>query len=75
MPPGHAPGPTGDAHHNTVKIDSGTLARTKSPKPGPIGLPVTQLAAKTTAASPGPQIVAFAQANLGQTVGDGQCFA
>jgi CHAP domain len=74
MPPGNTPGPTG-APDKAIKIDAGTLVRTKSSIPGPIGLQAKQGTAKTTSVSVGEQIVAYARANLGQSVGDGQCFA
>lgn|SRR5215831_5321264 len=57
-----------------VAIDQGTLARTKSPSPGPIGLQGGNAGA-TAAASIAARIVQFAQDRRGRRVGDGECFA
>lgn len=60
--------------YGTVTIDSGTLARTKSPAPGPKGLSTKSSAGKPTVAELRGQVVAFARDRVGQTVGAGECF-
>jgi hypothetical protein len=68
------PGPVNEADAPIV-IDSGTLARTQSPAPGPIGLNAPSGTPRSNQASMGAQIVALAQARVADTVGDGECFA
>lgn len=53
-------------------IDNGTLARTESPPPGPIGLDAKGGSAKQP--SMADQIVSFPRHRLSQRVGDGECF-
>jgi hypothetical protein len=67
---GQAPGDLGDP----ITIDDGTLARTGSPLPGPIGLDAKGGSPKQTQASMADQIVSFPRQRRGQRVGDGQCF-
>jgi hypothetical protein len=55
-------------------IDDGTLARTESPPPGPIGLDLKSGDAKAGGASLADQIVAYARQRRGERVGDGECF-
>lgn len=60
------------------EIDAGTLARTKSPLAGPVGLTAPgAIAAKGGGAPPpiGTQVVNYARGRRGRRVGDGQCFA
>lgn len=44
-----------------IVIDEGTLARTKMPFPGPVGLQAKEGAGKTGSAASGDQIVSFAR--------------
>ena len=74
---GHGLAPTPfDGADPDDPIDEGTLPRIGSPTPRPIGLdsksPGT---AKGSTASMAEQIVAYARRQLGQKVGDGECFA
>jgi hypothetical protein len=63
------PGPVDDLGPAIV-IDDGTLARTESPLPGPIGLQ----AAGGGAGNLSDQVVRFARDNVGRSVGSGECF-
>jgi hypothetical protein len=65
-------GPIDDLGPELV-IDDGTLARTDSPFPGPIGLQANAGSGKTGAAL-GEQVVSFARGKIGQRVGQGECF-
>ncbi len=55
-------------------LDDGTLPRTGSPPPGPIGLDAKGGSAKGGTASMADQIVAYARQRRGERVGDGECF-
>jgi len=68
---GQHPGPAGTIG-GSFPVDDGTLARTSSPPPPPIGLKGGS--AKGSEASIADQIVAYARQRLGQVVGDGECF-
>lgn len=57
-----------------ILIDDGTLSRTESPSPGPIGLNAKGSGSKQAQASMADQIVAYARQQLGNQVGDGECF-
>ncbi|MPY91461.1 MAG: hypothetical protein GEU99_26575 [Luteitalea sp.] len=57
-----------------ITIDEGTLPRTKSPTPGPIGLDAKGGSPKQTQASMADRIVSFPRQRVGQRVGDGECF-
>lgn len=70
---GNPPGPLGTTGEN-VKTDDGTLARSKAPGRGPMGL-----SAKGGEETPTPdtlraQVVAFARQRVGDRVGSGECF-
>jgi hypothetical protein len=69
---GLGPAPLNELGESVV-IDDGTLVRTQSPPPGPIGLDAKSGSAKQ-AVDPAAQIVAFPRRRLGQRVGDGECF-
>jgi hypothetical protein len=69
---GLMPGPVDEGH--PIVIDEGTLARTGSPPPGPIGLDAKGGTAKAKP-SMAEQIVSYPRNRRGQRVGDGQCFA
>ncbi len=56
-----------------IIIDTGTLARTDSPPPGPIGLDARTGSANQP--SMGAQIVSFPRRHMAHRVGDGECFA
>jgi hypothetical protein len=56
-------------------IDDGTLARTESPPPGPIGLDSKSGSPKQDHASMADQIVGFPRRRLGHRHGDGECFS
>ncbi len=55
-------------------MDAGTLAKTHTPVPGPVGLQAKGGAAKLTGAALRNQIAAFARQRIDQHVGNGQCF-
>jgi hypothetical protein len=59
----------------TVVIDEGTLARTDTPIPGPIGLDAHSSGSAHVSPSVSPHVVGYAQHHAGRHVGDGQCFA
>ena len=67
--------PAGVDLDTLAPIDDGTLARTESPPPGPIGLDAKSGNAKQSTATLADQILAFARRHRGRRVGDGQCFA
>lgn len=69
---GQIPGTT-DGHGGTVVIDNGTLARTESPDPGPVGLDSSGGSGNTPTVST--RVVGFARRQQGGRVGDGECFA
>ena len=69
---GDTPGPTGGAG---TTVDPGTLARTVSPSPGPVGLASGGGgAASAGTVSMADQIVASARRRAGERVGNGECF-
>ena len=70
MAGGSLPGPIDDLGPAVV-IDNGTLARTDTPAPGPIGLQATS---GSGSAALGDQIVSFARGKITQKVGSGECF-
>jgi hypothetical protein len=69
MAGGTLPGPVDDLGPAIV-IDDGTLARTDSPLPGPIGLQATGSGASNL----GDRVVSFARDKIAQKVGRGECF-
>ena len=71
MSRGSFPGPIDDLGPEIV-IDDGTLARTDSPTPGPVGLQAKGGSSKT--GNLGEQVVNFARGKIGQRVGQGECF-
>lgn len=58
----------------TASIDDGTLARTGSPLPGPIGLDAPSGSGKTPEPSMSVRIVGYARRHSGTRVGNGECF-
>ena len=58
----------------TSRIDDGTLARTDTPLPGPIGLDAPS-GSTHSAPAMSARIVGYARRQNGSNVGDGQCFA
>lgn len=70
---GVPPGPVNELRTPSL-IDEGTLARTPSPPPSPIGLDAKGGAAKGDQASMADRIVSYARTRLGDRVGDGECF-
>jgi hypothetical protein len=70
---GQIPGST-DGHAGTVTIDEGTLARTESPEPGPIGLDAPGGGGSSTP-NVAVRVLGFARRQHGGRVGDGECFA
>jgi hypothetical protein len=56
-------------------LDDGTLARTDSPVPGPIGLDAPSGGGTHSQPAMSTRIVGFARRQSGSRVGDGQCFA
>jgi hypothetical protein len=74
MGKGETPVPAGQQRST---IDAGTLARTASPPPGPVGLASgTAPANAVTTAKPSmaDQILGYARRRSGQRVGNGECF-
>jgi hypothetical protein len=69
---GQIPGST-DGHAGTIAIDDGTLARTESPDPGPVGLDAP--AGGGTTPNVAARVIGFARRQHGSRVGDGECFA
>jgi hypothetical protein len=57
-----------------IAIDDGTSARIGSPEPGAVGLDAKGSKPKAPASIP-ESVVTFASQNMGQRVGDGECFA
>ena len=70
---GARPGPIDDLGPAIV-IDDGTLARTESPLPGPIGLQAQGGSGTAGSASLGEQVVSFARDRIGRSTGSGECF-
>jgi hypothetical protein len=58
-----------------LDLDDGTLARTESPTPGPIGLDAPSGGGTHSTPAMSTRIVAYARHQQGSRVGDGQCFA
>jgi len=71
MGSGQLPAPVNELS-DPISIDDGTLARTESPAPGPIGLDSKSGSPKQP--SMAEQIVSFPRHRMGQRVGDGECF-
>jgi len=67
------PGPVDDLGPE-IAIDDGTLARTESPLPGPIGLQAQGGTGTSGSASLGEQVVTFARDRIGRSTGSGECF-
>jgi hypothetical protein len=61
-----SPGPINDLSPQPLVIDNGTLARTETAAPGPIGLDSTGRAAKTRGQSLGSRVLDYARAPIGQ---------
>lgn len=71
---GQVPGPANEPPR-TIVPDEGTLARTESPAPGPIGLDAKGGgSSKQGQASIADQVVSYARRRLRERVGDGECF-
>jgi hypothetical protein len=70
---GLAPGPLNELGE-PIRIDDGTLSRTGSPPPGPIGLDSKGGSSKGGSATMADQIVAYARQRNGERAGDGECF-
>ncbi len=73
MAGGTRPGPIDDLGPAIV-IDDGTLARTESPLPGPIGLQAKGGSGQGAGAALGDAVVSFARGKIGDSVGKGECF-
>jgi len=74
MPPGNFPGPAGSSGKD-VNINDGTLARAKSPLPGPLGLSAKSGGGKPSANTLRAQVLAYAQQLVGgDPIGRGECF-
>jgi hypothetical protein len=71
---GLQPGPADDLG-DPIRVDEGTLARTQAPRPSPIGLAARDGAARATPPTIADRVIGFAKRNLGDRVGDGECFA
>lgn len=70
---GLIPGSTNELN-GPIVIDEGTLARTETPIPGPVGLSGKGGRAKQAHATMADEIVAYPRQRLGETVGNGECF-
>jgi hypothetical protein len=70
---GLIPGST-DGAAGTLQIDDGTLARTESPDPAPVGLDAPSGSGSNTAASVPLRVVGYARRQRGSRVGNGECF-
>jgi hypothetical protein len=70
---GSAPGPQAGLS-DPGAIDDGTLPRMGSPTPGAVGLGGKGGSSKPTGAAIAAGVVGYATGNLGQRVGDGECF-
>jgi len=69
------PSPLGDLISDPLVVEDGTLARSPSPLPGPIGLDTKGgTHAKTAGHGLGDQVVSYARSHMGQRVGSGECF-
>jgi len=68
---GAFPGPIDDLGAEII-IDDGTLARTDSPLPAPVGLQAKGGSSKT--GDLGEKVVNFARRRVGERVGSGECF-
>ncbi len=71
---GKGSGATQDVN-GTVVIDDGTLARTDTPIPGPIGLDAHSGGSSHVSASVTVNVAGYARQQDGKKIGDGQCFA
>jgi hypothetical protein len=69
---GLVPGSTDGS--STLEIDDGTLARTETPDPAPVGLDAPSGSGSNTAADVALRIVGFARRHRGDRVGNGECF-
>lgn len=69
---GLVPGSTDGS--STLEIDDGTLARTETPDPTPIGLDAPSGSGTNTAANVALRIVGYARRHRGDRVGNGECF-
>jgi hypothetical protein len=57
-----------------IVVDDGTLARTGSPTPGPVGLDSDGGTPRKTQPSIAQQVTAYVRQRMGQRHGDGECF-
>ena len=71
---GQIPGST-DGLTGTIEIDDGTLARTETPDPGPVGLDAPSGGGAHAAPDVGVRVLGFARRQRGSRVGNGECFA
>ena len=60
--------------NGTIEIDDGTLARTDTPLPGPIGLDAPSGSGAHSAPAMSVRIVGYARRQSGARVGNGECF-
>src|SRR5690242_3439860 len=70
---GQIPGST-DGAAGTVEVDDGTLARTETPDPAPVGLDAPSGSGTNTAATVPLRVVGYARRQRGSRVGNGECF-
>jgi hypothetical protein len=70
---GQIPGST-DGAAGTLEVDDGTLARTETPDPAPVGLDAPSGSGTNTAASVPLRVVGYARRQRGSRVGNGECF-
>ncbi|MEO6236497.1 MAG: hypothetical protein ABIQ52_05815 [Vicinamibacterales bacterium] len=74
MGSGQIPGST-DGSAGTIVIDDGTLARTESPDPGPVGLDAPGSGGGAGTPNVAARVIGFARRQHGSRIGDGECFA
>lgn len=60
--------------NGTVAIDGGTLARTDTPVPGPIGLDSHSSGSSHVSPAVAPQVIGYARHHRGERLGNGECF-
>jgi hypothetical protein len=73
MGSGLVPGSTDGS--SSMQIDDGTLARTETPDPAPVGLDAPSGSGSNAAADVGVRVLGYARRHRGDRVGDGECFA
>jgi hypothetical protein len=71
---GNGTAPSGVDLDASLPLDDGTLARTDSPTPGPIGLDAKSGGGTASAPNIADEVVSYVRRKRGSRVGNGQCF-